>query len=159
MIYFSHISDKELRYFINLLLSFLGPHSQHMKVPRRGVELELQLLAYATAIAMPNPSHVCELHHNSWQHWIPDPLSEARDRTRILTDTNWICFCWVTTGTPPKLSTLKEGNYWEEEPDEGEDLSNTSASSFLHTCLNIPKILKSIQDLQAGENAKAVKME
>ena len=33
---------------------------QHMKVPRLGVELELQLLAYAAATAMPDPSHVCD---------------------------------------------------------------------------------------------------
>ena len=30
---------------------FLGPHSQHMEVPRLGVQLQLQLLAYATATA------------------------------------------------------------------------------------------------------------
>ena len=30
-------------------LCFLGPHPQHMEVPRLRVELELQLLAYATA--------------------------------------------------------------------------------------------------------------
>ena len=28
----------------------LGPHLQHMEVPRLGVQLELELLAYATAI-------------------------------------------------------------------------------------------------------------
>ena len=49
-----------------------------MEVPRIGVRLELQLLACATA--MPDPSCVCELHHNSEQHWILNPLSEARDR-------------------------------------------------------------------------------
>ena len=41
-----------------------------MEVPRLGVELGLQLPTYATATAMPNPSHVCELHHSSQQHWI-----------------------------------------------------------------------------------------
>ena len=30
-----------------------------MEVPRLGVELELHLLAYTTAIAMPDVSHVC----------------------------------------------------------------------------------------------------
>ena len=40
------------------------------------------------------------LHHSSWQHRIPDPLSKARDRTRILKDTSWICLCCATTGTP-----------------------------------------------------------
>ena len=50
-----------------------------MEIPRLGVESELLLLAYATATATPDPSHVCDLHHSSWQHWILDLLSEARD--------------------------------------------------------------------------------
>ena len=46
---------------------FFGPQVQHMEVPRLGVELELQLLAYTAAIAMPDTSHVCSLHHSSRQ--------------------------------------------------------------------------------------------
>ena len=34
----------------------------HMEVPRLGVKAELQLQAYATATAMEDPSHICELH-------------------------------------------------------------------------------------------------
>ena len=51
------------------------------------VESELQLLASATATAtaMPDPRHICDLHHNSQQCWIFNPLSEARDQT-----TSWI---------------------------------------------------------------------
>ena len=41
--------------------------------------------SYTTATAMPDPSCVCDLHHSSRQCWILNPLSEARDRTRILT--------------------------------------------------------------------------
>ena len=44
----SHIS------FLNKLF-FSGPHLQHMEVPRPGAESELQLLAYTTATAMPDP--------------------------------------------------------------------------------------------------------
>ena len=40
------------------------------------------------------------LYHSSPQHWILDPLSEARDRTCILMDTSQIGFCRATTGTP-----------------------------------------------------------
>ena len=40
-----------------------------MEVPRLGVESELQLLAYTTATQ--DPSCVGNLHHGSWQHWIP----------------------------------------------------------------------------------------
>ena len=36
---------------------------QHMEIPRLGVKLELQLLAYTTAIAMQDLSHVCDLYH------------------------------------------------------------------------------------------------
>ena len=50
-----------------------------MEVPELGVESELLLLAYATATATPDPSLNCELHHSSQQHWILNPLSEARD--------------------------------------------------------------------------------
>ena len=52
-----------------------------MEVPRLGVKSELQLLAYATAIAIatPDPSHIFDLHHSSQQYWTLDPLSEARD--------------------------------------------------------------------------------
>ena len=51
---------------------------------------------------MRNPSHICNLYHSSQQHQIPDPLSEARDGTHILTDTSQIRFLCATTGTPNK---------------------------------------------------------
>ena len=41
--------------------------------------------AYAITTAKSDPSHICDLHHSLWQHWILNPLSEARDRTCILT--------------------------------------------------------------------------
>ena len=49
-----------------------------MEVPRLGVELQLQLLAYATATVMWDLSRVCNLHHSKWQCQIVNPLSEAR---------------------------------------------------------------------------------
>ena len=52
---------------------------QHMKVPGLWVELELQLLAYATATAMWDPGRVCNLHHSSRQHQILNPMIEATD--------------------------------------------------------------------------------
>ena len=63
-----------------------------MEVPRLGAESELQLLAYATATAMPDPSQVCDLHYSSWPHRILNPLSKARDRTYNLTVTSRILF-------------------------------------------------------------------
>ena len=78
----------------------LGPHPWHMEVPRLGIKSELQLPACGRATAMPDPSHVYGLHHSSQQHWIPNPLNEARDRTDILTDTSWVRFYLAPMGTP-----------------------------------------------------------
>ena len=57
-------------FFVSIFLPFLGQHPQHMEVPRLGVESELQLLAYTTATATPDPSHICNLHHSSQKCWI-----------------------------------------------------------------------------------------
>ena len=70
--------------FLYFFFCFLGLHLWHMEVPRLGVHLELQLLAYTTATATLDPSHVYNLHHSSWQRQILNPLSEARDQTRNL---------------------------------------------------------------------------
>ena len=61
---------------------------------------ELQLLANATATAMPDLNHVCDLHHSSRQHWIRNPWSKAKDQTRILRDTCPIHFHHTPLGTP-----------------------------------------------------------
>ena len=58
--------------------------SMYMDIPRLGVEAELQLLAYAAATAMQDPSCVWDLHHSSQQCQILNPLSEVRDGTRNL---------------------------------------------------------------------------
>ena len=53
-----------------------------MEVPRLGVKSELQLpaqttaTATATATSTPDPSHICDLHHSSWQCRILNPLAK-----------------------------------------------------------------------------------
>ena len=68
----------------NICFAFLGLHLQHVEVPRLGVDLELQLPGYTTATATLDLSHICKLHHGSWQYQIPDTLSEARNGSPIL---------------------------------------------------------------------------
>ena len=84
------------------IICFLWSHLWHIEVPRLGVESELQLPAYTTATAMPDPSLDCDLPCSSQQHQIPDLLSKARDQTHILTDTSRIGFYWATR-IPPAL--------------------------------------------------------
>ena len=47
-------------------------------------QIEPQLQAYTTATAMWDLSRVCDLHPSSGKCQILNPLSEARDQTRIL---------------------------------------------------------------------------
>ena len=106
--------DKALRY-LNLkkkkkncnqkffFFFYLGLHLQHMEVPRLGVESELQLPAYTTATARQDLSCICNLHQSSRQSQILNPLSKERDQTRVLMDTIWVHYCWVTTGTPSEF--------------------------------------------------------
>ena len=63
---------------------FLVLYLQYMEVPGPGAELELQLLAYPTAVATPDPRCICDLRHSLWQHRILNPLNETRDRTQSL---------------------------------------------------------------------------
>ena len=70
-------------------LCILRLHPRHMELPRLEVESELQLLAYAPATAMWDPSRVYNLHHSSPQCRFLIPVSEARDRTHILMDPSW----------------------------------------------------------------------
>ena len=61
-----------------------------MEVPRLGVELELQLLAYAMATAIPGMSHIWDLPLSSQQCQVLNPMGEARDQTLILMDTSQV---------------------------------------------------------------------
>ena len=55
-----------------------------MELPRLGVKLELQLLAYTTATEMPDPSCLCGIYRSSEQSWILNPLRGARTQTPVL---------------------------------------------------------------------------
>uniref|UniRef100_A0A8D0N7I0 Calcium load-activated calcium channel n=1 Tax=Sus scrofa TaxID=9823 RepID=A0A8D0N7I0_PIG len=55
-----------------------------------GVKSELQLLAYTRAIAVPDPSRICDLCRSLRPHRILNPVSKARDRTCLFMDTSRI---------------------------------------------------------------------
>ena len=83
-----------------------------MQVSRIGVDLELQLPAYATATATPDLSHICNLYHSLQQCWIVNLLNEARDQTHILTLVGFLTQ-WATM----------EFHKWTNEPTVIENMS------------------------------------
>ena len=72
-------------------MTYVCLFSRHMEVPRLGVKLELQPLAYTTATATPDTSCIFDLHHRS-QRQILSLLNETRDRTSVLLDPSQIRF-------------------------------------------------------------------
>ena len=68
------------------LFFFLWPHLQQMEVPGTRSWIGAAAEAYAMSMATPDPSCFCEL-CSLWQCQILNPLSKARDRTHILTET------------------------------------------------------------------------
>ena len=78
---------------------FLGPHP----LAHGGSQARGRIGAVAAHLhhsrETRDPSHVCNLHHSSWQRWILNSLSKARGRTCILMDAFQICFHRATVGT------------------------------------------------------------
>ena len=68
---------------------FLGLHPGHMKVPRLGVELELQLPAYTIAAATQDLSCVCDVNHSSQQ------CRTTVETPILLLMSFWRCFCYI----------------------------------------------------------------
>ena len=85
--------------FIFHFFCLLWPHLFHIEVLRRGVKLQLQLLAYTTTTIMPDLSHICNLNHSSWKFWILNSLSKARYQSCILMDTSCVRYHWTTAET------------------------------------------------------------
>ena len=79
-----------LFFFLSFFFLLFRAAPRHMEVPRLVVKSELQLPAYTTATATPDPSRVCDLHHSSQKHQILNPLSNARDPTQVLVNANWV---------------------------------------------------------------------
>ena len=75
-----------------------------MEVPRLGIESELQLQAYTIATATLDPSCVCDLCCSLQQHWILNPLREARDRNHILLETSWILYLLTHDGNSQEIN-------------------------------------------------------
>ena len=107
---------------------FVGPHLQHMEVPRLGVKSKLQLPAYTRATATPDLSHIFDLHHSLWQCQILTPVSKVRDQTSIEPDTSRVLHplrhngdsphgfkCGLLLFSPFSTTPSAYGNSWARE--------------------------------------------
>ena len=83
-------------FFCFCFFAFLGPHLQHVEVPRLGVEIR------ATTTATQDPSHVCNLHPSTATPG-PQPTERGQGSNPHLMDTSWIRFRYTTTGIPTLL--------------------------------------------------------
>ena len=98
---FIFIYNIDIKYFIYIyFFCFCRATPAAYRSSQARGKLELHLPTYATATATWNLNHICDLHHISQQHQIPDPLSKSRDWTHILMDTSQIHFHCTTTGNP-----------------------------------------------------------
>jgi len=79
-----------------------------MEVPRLGVKLQLQLLAYTTVTAMLDLSCICDPCCSLWQHQILNPLSEARIEPASSGVLGRFLICCAATGTPDSFLEKEE---------------------------------------------------
>ena len=100
-----NILFKKLLFFV-----FLGSYLWHMEVPGLGVKLEVQLPAYTTATAIPDPSCICG-NVGSLNPWV---------RPGIKPMSSWMLVAFITTELQQehlklffKLRESTVFNYWQ----------------------------------------------
>ena len=90
-----------LHYFLYFFICLsLGLHPQHMEFPRLGVKLELQVLVYTTATAVPDLSYICDIQHSSQIRQTINPLNKARYWAHVLMDASQFHYHCATTEFP-----------------------------------------------------------
>ena len=99
----SFVLPSSLSFFLLLLLFFffplLGPNQQHMEVPRRSrIGAAAARLRQSHSNARFNPCLLSTPQFTATR--ILNPLSKARDHTRVFMDTSQVCYYWATMGTP-----------------------------------------------------------
>ena len=138
----------------------LGLQPRHMDVPRPGVESELYLPAYTTAIAMWDLSGICNLHCSSRQHWILNPLSEARYLICVLMHTSQVCSFWAMTRTPRTSFIMASQGPWQSwllfynmlSVINGLVVAEASISSWKKGPWELPCFERSIPQVQNSES-------
>ena len=73
-------------------LFFWGGHTVAYGGSQVRGRIRAAAVAYTTATAMQDPSHILDLHLSSQHCQILNPLSKAKDGTRILMDTSLVLY-------------------------------------------------------------------
>ena len=85
------------RFYFFILFYFRAAPAAYGVSQTRGL-----IRAPAASLCQSHSNARSKPHHSSWQRWILNPLSEARDRTRNLVVISWIRFQCTTMGTSLK---------------------------------------------------------
>ena len=86
----------------SLSFAFLGPAAYGNSQARGWIGAAAASLRYSHSNAR------SKLHHSSQQQcWIPNPLREAGDQTRILMNTSQVRYHWAAMGTPLHIFRIK----------------------------------------------------
>ena len=118
------VSDADMKFSVNIITAFVKlvntiltnaesficfyffrSHLWQRDIPRLWVK-SLHLLVYATVTAIRDLNFVCDSHHSSRQHQLPNSLSEARDQTHNLVVPCRIRFRCTTPRNSPRLTFL-----------------------------------------------------
>ena len=115
----SMLFDFSFFFFFSFL--FRATRSAFGESQARGL-IRATAAGYTTAIATPDLSHVCDLHHSSQQRRILTPLSEARNQIQNLMFPSWIHVQCVRTGIPD--FSLNDNFCWIWLPRRGNQKKN-----------------------------------
>ena len=94
--HFLQFHDNSTPPFLLLLLLFRATGAAYGNSKTRG---QIGDIAAGHSHSNGDMSCVCKLHHSLQQHWIPDPLSKARDWTCVLIAASWAHYHWATMGS------------------------------------------------------------
>ena len=96
----SSIITLPVSFFLSFFFFFLFVFCPFRATPAAYGGSQARGLTEATAVATPDPSRVCNLHHSLQQRRILNSLSKVKDGTCNLMVPGQIRFCCATTGTP-----------------------------------------------------------
>ena len=117
-------------HFWNIEFSFFGHTHSIWNFPGQGLNWSCSCQATATW----DPSCICD--HSSWQCWILNLLSEARDQTT----SSWILIGlwtrWATMGTPETVSFLFFGPHLRQVEVHSQGLNSQHWSDLNHSSDN-----------------------